>query len=318
MIDLERRRVQRGDRRISLTPTEFEILRHLASGRVGSTPARELLDLLRDYEALDQDEKTINVHVSHLRDKLEDDPTAPGLRPDDPRCRLRVRRALRRAAARSRGASRLARTFQGRLTLAFVARRRGDARPRGARRPEPARRLLRPAAGGRPRRAGSGRRAVRDPARREHRASGPAGRGHARRVVDPAVVAELARDAASSGSSRTGWRRPTSGSGSADRGGRQFLPASNGAFAAAEQAQPQPGQQREQLTSAPRDPSRRPRPPSRTASRSRLSNPYTFRATAIANVTGLLAVIGLDRARRSRSSWPRPCSRGGSRRRCGA
>ena len=37
----------------------------------------ELLDLLRDYEALDQDEKTINVHVSHLRDKLEDDPTHP-------------------------------------------------------------------------------------------------------------------------------------------------------------------------------------------------------------------------------------------------
>jgi DNA-binding response OmpR family regulator len=36
VIDLERRRVQRGDRRISLTPTEFEILRHLASrpGRV--------------------------------------------------------------------------------------------------------------------------------------------------------------------------------------------------------------------------------------------------------------------------------------------
>ena len=31
LIDLERRRVQRGDRRISLTPTEFEILRHLAS-----------------------------------------------------------------------------------------------------------------------------------------------------------------------------------------------------------------------------------------------------------------------------------------------
>ena len=77
VVDLERRRVQRGNRRISLTPTEFEILRHLASrpGRVFSR--RELLELLRDYEALDQDEKTINVHVSHLRDKLEDDPSQP-------------------------------------------------------------------------------------------------------------------------------------------------------------------------------------------------------------------------------------------------
>jgi len=77
LIDLERRRVQRGDRRLSLTATEFEILRHLASrpGRVFSR--RELIELVRDYEALDQDEKTINVHVSHLREKLEDDPSDP-------------------------------------------------------------------------------------------------------------------------------------------------------------------------------------------------------------------------------------------------
>ena len=77
VIDLERRRVQRGPRRISLTPTEFEILRHLAS-RPGRVYTRsELLELLRDYEALDQDEKTINVHVSHLREKIEDDPATP-------------------------------------------------------------------------------------------------------------------------------------------------------------------------------------------------------------------------------------------------
>ena len=77
VIDLDRRRVSRGDRRITLTATEFELLRHLASrpGRVFSR--RELLDLVRDYEALDQDEKTINVHISHLREKLEDDPVDP-------------------------------------------------------------------------------------------------------------------------------------------------------------------------------------------------------------------------------------------------
>jgi DNA-binding response OmpR family regulator len=77
LIDLERRRVQRGQKRIGLTATEFEILRHLAArpGRVYSR--RELLELVRDYEALDQDEKTINVHVSHLREKLEDDPAEP-------------------------------------------------------------------------------------------------------------------------------------------------------------------------------------------------------------------------------------------------
>src|SRR5436305_9416566 len=77
VIDLERRRVQRGDRRISLTPTEFEILRHLAS-RPGRVYTRsELLELLRDYEALDQDEKTINVHVGQYWAKIEDDPANP-------------------------------------------------------------------------------------------------------------------------------------------------------------------------------------------------------------------------------------------------
>jgi DNA-binding response OmpR family regulator len=79
VIDLERRRVQRGQRRINLTATEFDILRHLAArpGRVYSR--QELLELIRDYDALDQDEKTINVHVSHLREKLEDDPGAPAV-----------------------------------------------------------------------------------------------------------------------------------------------------------------------------------------------------------------------------------------------
>src|SRR5207247_5832265 len=77
VIDLERRRVSRGTQKVALTATEFEILRHLAArpGRVFSR--RELLELIRDYEALDQDEKTINVHVSHLREKLEDDPADP-------------------------------------------------------------------------------------------------------------------------------------------------------------------------------------------------------------------------------------------------
>jgi DNA-binding response OmpR family regulator len=77
LIDLERRRVQRGNQKGPLTATEFEILRHLAArpGRVFSR--RELLELIRDYEALDEDEKTINVHISHLREKLEDDPADP-------------------------------------------------------------------------------------------------------------------------------------------------------------------------------------------------------------------------------------------------
>jgi DNA-binding response OmpR family regulator len=78
LIDLERRRVSRDGDRISLTATEFDILRHLAArpGRVFTRS--QLLELVRDYDAaVEQDERTINVHVSHIRDKIEPDPSEP-------------------------------------------------------------------------------------------------------------------------------------------------------------------------------------------------------------------------------------------------
>jgi DNA-binding response OmpR family regulator len=78
LIDLERRRVSRDGQRISLTATEFDILRHLAArpGRVFTRS--QLLELVRDYDAaVEQDERTINVHVSHIRDKIEPDPAEP-------------------------------------------------------------------------------------------------------------------------------------------------------------------------------------------------------------------------------------------------
>jgi DNA-binding response OmpR family regulator len=77
VIDLERRRVTRGNDRISLTTTEFDLLRHMAAkpGRVYTRT--QLLELVRDYEALEADERTINVHISHIRDKIEPDPAHP-------------------------------------------------------------------------------------------------------------------------------------------------------------------------------------------------------------------------------------------------
>lgn len=77
VIDLERRRVMRDLERIALTTTEFDLLRHLASkpGRVYTRG--QLLELVRDYDALEQDERTINVHISHIREKIEPDPGQP-------------------------------------------------------------------------------------------------------------------------------------------------------------------------------------------------------------------------------------------------
>ena len=78
VIDLDRRRVTRDGERVNLTTTEFDLLRHLA-GRPGRVFTRaQLIELVRDYDdALEQDERTINVHISHLRDKIEPDPAQP-------------------------------------------------------------------------------------------------------------------------------------------------------------------------------------------------------------------------------------------------
>jgi DNA-binding response OmpR family regulator len=75
-IDLSRRTVEVQGRRVQLTYVEFELLRILAShaGRVYSR--RMMLEALwggADY----REPRTIDVHVRHLREKLEPDPAAP-------------------------------------------------------------------------------------------------------------------------------------------------------------------------------------------------------------------------------------------------
>jgi DNA-binding response OmpR family regulator len=75
-IDLARRAVQVEDRDVELTYLEFELLRTLAThpGRVFSR--QTLLEELwggSDY----RDPRTIDVHVRHLREKIESDPSDP-------------------------------------------------------------------------------------------------------------------------------------------------------------------------------------------------------------------------------------------------
>ena len=84
-----------GDRPLSLTPVEFDLLHSLARAR-GRVKTRErLLEEIRerDYEVFD---RSIDVHISALRKKLGDDPKNPRyirtvrsagyllLRPEDP------------------------------------------------------------------------------------------------------------------------------------------------------------------------------------------------------------------------------------------
>lgn len=78
VVDPDRRSVQLGDVPIDLTTTEFELLRVLVerAGRV--VPRERLMELARgeDYASFD---RSVDVHVSHVRRKLGDDPRQPKL-----------------------------------------------------------------------------------------------------------------------------------------------------------------------------------------------------------------------------------------------
>src|SRR3954466_10945805 len=75
-IDLARRDVHVGERLVQLTYVEFELLRTLAAspGRVFS---REMLLQALWGGADYREPRTIDVHVRHLREKLEHDPSEP-------------------------------------------------------------------------------------------------------------------------------------------------------------------------------------------------------------------------------------------------
>jgi DNA-binding response OmpR family regulator len=78
VIDLARRSVEAAGRPVRLTYVEFELLRILASnpGRVYTREA--LLEALWGSAAY-REPRTIDVHVRHLREKLEADPAEPTL-----------------------------------------------------------------------------------------------------------------------------------------------------------------------------------------------------------------------------------------------
>ncbi len=72
----ERYEVLRGEEKVELTPKEFELLHHLASyhGRVMTRD--QLLNAVWNYDFIG-DSRIVDVHVSHLREKLEEDTKNP-------------------------------------------------------------------------------------------------------------------------------------------------------------------------------------------------------------------------------------------------
>lgn len=75
-IDPDRHEVHRSGRNIDLTPKEYDLLCFLAT-HPGFTFSREkLLQEVWGYDFFG-DDRTVDVHVRRLREKLEDDPNSP-------------------------------------------------------------------------------------------------------------------------------------------------------------------------------------------------------------------------------------------------
>jgi DNA-binding response OmpR family regulator len=77
-VDLDRRTAHLGDTELELTTTEFEILRTLVLNAGRIIPREKLMGMARGEEWA-AFERSVDVHVSHLRKKLGDDAKTPTL-----------------------------------------------------------------------------------------------------------------------------------------------------------------------------------------------------------------------------------------------
>jgi two-component system alkaline phosphatase synthesis response regulator PhoP len=76
-IDMERLQVTRQGKPVDLTPTEFRLLRHLVSNPNRPFSRDELIEAVWGYASDIGSDRTVDVHIRHLRKKLEDDPANP-------------------------------------------------------------------------------------------------------------------------------------------------------------------------------------------------------------------------------------------------
>jgi DNA-binding response OmpR family regulator len=76
-LDLERLQVFRAGQPLNLTPTEFRLLRYLVSNPDRPISREMLIESVWGYGSDIGDDRTIDVHIRHLREKLESDPTNP-------------------------------------------------------------------------------------------------------------------------------------------------------------------------------------------------------------------------------------------------
>jgi DNA-binding response OmpR family regulator len=76
-VNLERLQVHRRGEQVHLTPTEFRLLRYLSGHPNRPFSRTHLIEAVWGYDSYVGDERTVDVHIRHLREKLEDDPSNP-------------------------------------------------------------------------------------------------------------------------------------------------------------------------------------------------------------------------------------------------
>jgi DNA-binding response OmpR family regulator len=77
VVDFEQYSVLKDGETVSLTPTEFRILRTLIQQQNLPISRQKLLEAIWGYDGEGESERTIDVHIRHLRTKLEEDPAKP-------------------------------------------------------------------------------------------------------------------------------------------------------------------------------------------------------------------------------------------------
>lgn len=76
-LDLERLLVFRSGQLLELTPLEFRLLRHLVTHPERPFSRGQLIEAVWGYDSDVESERTVDVHMRHLRQKLEENPANP-------------------------------------------------------------------------------------------------------------------------------------------------------------------------------------------------------------------------------------------------
>jgi DNA-binding response OmpR family regulator len=79
VVDQATGQVRRGDEAINLTPTEFRLLNYLARHRGQALTRGQIVEAVWGYATDVESEKTVNVHIRRLREKIELKPDEPSL-----------------------------------------------------------------------------------------------------------------------------------------------------------------------------------------------------------------------------------------------